>query len=242
MYSRAALRWDISDRRCLPLLTLIVCLVVSTLSPALSISAEQPARSATALTEERLLQQFISSALNQQQSLTPPVESSPADSVTTSPARGAPEQPAPPANPLPTAYARATLNMVLALGATLAVLAAGGYVCRRYLLKSPWFGKRSSTLRVIARVNITPKAAVALVEVPGKLLVIGVTGNSVTGLSELPADPQPTAEGQPRPTAVSFAETLEQQTHHSNGHTPTEDPLLGLSENIQRKVRSLKQL
>lgn len=241
MYRRDALQRNISGRLRLSLLLTIVSVVIGVLPPGASMSAEPTKRPAVA--EERLLQQFISSALNQKPAPAPPAASTQSDTALASPNAPGPAQPDVPSPQLPASYSKATFKMVLALAATVAILALGGVVCRRYLLQSPWFGQRGALLRVIARVNITPKAAVALVEVPGKVLVIGVTGNSVTGLSELPATTvQPDEAVQPRSTAVSFAETLERQTHNGNGYATTEDSLLGLSERIQRKVRNLKQL
>jgi flagellar biogenesis protein FliO len=66
--------------------------------------------------------------------------------------------------------------MVVALGAILGCLLLAAFLLRRYLFSQATFGKRATSLRVLARTHLTPKAVVALLEVPGKTLVIGVTG------------------------------------------------------------------
>jgi flagellar biogenesis protein FliO len=132
--------------------------------------------------------------------------------------------------------------MILALSAILGLLGAGGYVIRRYLLKPSVFGKRGNILRVVARVSITPKAAVALLEVPGKLLVIGVNGSMLTALGEIPVTALEQAESAEHTASDSFATALDQHTRAANASAPPEDPLVHMPEHIQRKVSRLKQL
>lgn len=197
--------------------------------------------------QERFLQHFISQSLGQGQ-----------------PATAVPAPPAvPPAHPAapgsqPTASAQpgddltgAALNMVLALGGILGLLVLGGYVIRRYLLDHTLLGKRTPLMRVLARVNITPKTGVALLEIPGKVLVLGMTGSTLVALGEVAADaPLPLA--QPAEARSSFATTLEQATRNHTTHdhsarsaADTErqaDVLLKISEAIQQKVSRLKQI
>src|SRR4030095_6966079 len=103
-------------------------------------------------------------------------------------------------------------------------------------------GKRGEFLRVMGRVNLTPKAAVALLEVPGQLLVIGITGSTLTALGGVagPALEPPATSA--TSSSASFAETLDQETLTLPEQTHTVDSLLHVPEAIQRMVSGLKQL
>jgi flagellar biogenesis protein FliO len=132
--------------------------------------------------------------------------------------------------------------MVLALGAMLGCLLLAAYGLRRYLLSRTTSGKRTMALRVLARTHLTPKAVVALLEVPGKTLVIGVTGSTLVSLGEISMD---TAHQDAPPsdaTGASFAVALEQSANALSPAGPEDDTLLQVSERIQRKVSRLKQL
>src|SRR4029450_11021282 len=106
----------------------------------------------------------------------------------------------------------ATLKMVLSLGGLLRLLILGGYVIRRFWLDQTFLGKRTPMMRVLARVNITPKAGVALLEVPGKVLVIGLTGNAMVALGELSTATIPPLDQHPVETPSSFASALDMST------------------------------
>jgi flagellar biogenesis protein FliO len=194
--------------------------------------------------EERFLQHIISRTLDQKT----PAETDAAESPQPQPSSrshtpyAVPTAPSAAANQIPSELTTATTTMILALSAILSLLGAGGYVIRRYLLKPSVFGKRGNLLRVVARVSITPKAAVALLEVPGKLLVIGVNGSTLTALGEIPATALEQAESVENTTSDSFAAALDQHAQAANASAPPEDPLVHMAEHIQRKVSRLKQL
>jgi flagellar biogenesis protein FliO len=184
---------------------------------------------------ERFLQNVISQSLGQGGLApgAPPVPALPAP------------QPAVPSPQPPQAtgdLTTATLKMVLSLGGILGLLVLGGYVIRRFWLDQTFLGKRTPMMRVLARVNITPKAGVALLEVPGKVLVIGLTGNTMVALGELTtATIQPLAHP-PVETPSSFASTLDTSMGSCVEEEQGADALLKVSEAIQQKMRRLKQL
>jgi len=134
------------------------------------------------------------------------------------------------------------MKMVLSLGGILALLVLGGYVMRRYLLTQTFLGKRNAQMRVLSRLNITSKAGVALLEVPGKILVIGITGSTLVALGEVATDTTPLAEWPTEALPASFATTLDNSTDHLAAEDKTEDIFLKVSEAIQQKVSRLKQL
>ena len=136
----------------------------------------------------------------------------------------------------------ATLKMVLSLGGILGLLVLGGYVIRRFWLDQTFLGKRTPMMRVLARVNITPKAGVALLEVPGKVLVIGLTGSTMVALGELTTATIQPLEHPPVETPSSFASTLDTSTGSFVEEEKGADALLKVSEAIQQKMRRLKQL
>jgi hypothetical protein len=112
---------------------------------------------------ERFLQNVISQSLGQ---------GSPAPVAPAAPLPPGPQSSVPSPQPVQATgdLTAATLKMVLSLGGMLGLLVLGGYVIRRFWLDQTFLGKRTPMMRVLARVNITPKAGVALLEVPGKVL------------------------------------------------------------------------
>jgi flagellar biogenesis protein FliO len=132
--------------------------------------------------------------------------------------------------------------MVLSLVAILGSLLVAAYLTRRYFLSQSPFGKRALPLRVLGRTSLTPKALVALVEVPGKTLVIGVTGSTIVSLGEVVMNTQSHAAASVTPPTASFAAALEQSTQTLNDAEQGDETLLQVSERIQRKVSRLKQL
>jgi flagellar biogenesis protein FliO len=134
------------------------------------------------------------------------------------------------------------MKMVLSLGGILGILGLGGYMIRRFWLDQTFLGKRTPMMRVLARVNITPKAGVALLEVPGKILVIGLTGSTMVALGELPTATLQPSDHPPVETPSSFASALETSTGSFSAEEKGADTLLKVSEAIQQKMRRLKQL
>jgi flagellar biogenesis protein FliO len=185
--------------------------------------------------QERFLQNFISQSLGQ---------GSPAPVAPTAPPPPSPQSTVPtPQPPQATGdLTAATLKMVLSLGGILGLLVVGGYVIRRYWLDQTFLGKRTPMMRVLARVNITPKAGVALLEVPGKVLVIGLTGNTMVALGELTTATTLPLERPPVEPPSSFASALDTSTGSLADEEKGADVLLKVSEAIQQKMRRLKQL
>ena len=184
---------------------------------------------------ERFLQNVISQSLGQ---------GSPAPAVPTAPPSPGPQSAVPSAQPLQATgdLTAATLKMVLSLGGILGLLVLGGYVIRRFWLDQTFLGKRTPMMRVLARVNITPKAGVALLEVPGKVLVIGLTGSTMVALGELTTATTPPLDQPPVETPSSFASALDTSTGSLADEEKGADALLKVSEAIQQKMRRLKQL
>jgi flagellar biogenesis protein FliO len=184
---------------------------------------------------ERFLQNVISQSLGQ---------GSPAPAIPTAPPSPGPQSPVPSSQPPQTTgdLTAATLKMVLSLGGILGLLVLGGYVIRRFWLDQTFLGKRTPMMRVLARVNITPKAGVALLEVPGKVLVIGLTGSTMVALGELTTATIQPLEHPPVETPSSFASALETSTGSFVEEGKGADALLKVSEAIQQKMRRLKQL
>ena len=135
----------------------------------------------------------------------------------------------------------AATKMILALAGMLLVLIAGAYGVRRYLLQQTVFSKRNPQLRVVSKIPLTAKTALALVEIPGKLLVVGITPTNLTALSEVPHDAEEWDES-PAGEPTAFAETLDQRTQVLDESAQDDETLLHISEAIQRKVRGLKRL
>lgn len=196
--------------------------------------------------QERFLQNFISQSLGQGSSAPAAPAAPPA--VNPQPAVPGPQSSAlspqsstPSSSPQPIGdLTAAALKMVLSLGGILGLLVLGGYVIRRYLLNQTFLGKRTSLVRVLARVNITPKAGVALLEVPGKVLVIGITGTTLVALGEVESVATPPLEHATPALPPSFAATLDNSTGSLPEETKPTDVLRKISEAIQERVNRLK--
>ena len=184
---------------------------------------------------ERFLQNVISQSLGQ---------GSPAPAAPTAPPSPGPQSSVPSPQPVQATgdLTAATLKMVLSLGGILGLLVLGGYVIRRFWLDQTFLGKRTPMMRVLARVNITPKAGVALLEVPGKVLIIGLTGSTMVALGELTTATVLPLERPPVETPPSFASALDTSTGSLIDEEKGADALLKVSEAIQQKMRRLKQL
>jgi flagellar biogenesis protein FliO len=184
---------------------------------------------------ERFLQNVISQSIGQ---------GSPAPAAPTAPPSPGPQSAVPSPQPVQATgdLTAATLKMVLSLGSILGLLVLGGYVIRRFWLDQTFLGKRTPMMRVLARVNITPKAGVALLEVPGKVLIIGLTGSTMVALGELSTATVPPLERPPVEMPPSFASALDTSTGSLTDETKGADALLKMSEAIQQKMRWLKQL
>ena len=216
--------------------------LATTAEPRAAPSSSEPTP-APGASQERFLQHFISRSLVQttaderQTSAATPAASAPqhqrAVASTTAMA---------PSLELGASLGSTVTTMVLALGAILGCLLLAAYLLRRYLFSQTAFGKRATSLRVLARAHLTPKAVVALLEVPGKTLVIGVTGSTIITLGEVALDTENKDAPPSNTHGTSFAVTLEQSANALNDASPGDETLLQVSERIQRKVSRLKQL
>ncbi|GIX47063.1 MAG: hypothetical protein KatS3mg131_1274 [Candidatus Tectimicrobiota bacterium] len=198
---------------------------LSLLVPAVLLAqAQQPAPGAAAPSDDRFLQQFIS------RTLTPPRES-PAAAVS-SPA-GRPDPAAPPAT-APSLTA-AALRVVGVLALLLALLGAGAYVLRHLSHRMPGRGRRYP-VQVLARIPLAPKACLTLVRVPGKVLLLGLAGTTLSLLGELPEERE--AAGESEPFLAALAQQLRQRTPQESEQNGFE----GMAAALEQKLRSMQQL
>lgn len=248
-------RQDVTPR--MGLLGLWSCVLLCSIlyavgSTAQTVPASSQTDSGTSPTQpqERFLQHFISQSLSKEATPSGGAPASPAPSTPAAVAVAPPTASALPAPPPQVDLTTTTLKMVLALAGMLGVLGGIAYGVRRYLHDQSPVGKRSALLRVLARVPLTPKASVALVEVPGKIVVIGITGTSLTALGEVvtpvvvPHAPPAGAETEALPTSPrrSFAATLDERSETLEAEAHNTEAFVRVSEAIQQKVSRLKQL
>ena len=76
------------------------------------------------------------------------------------------------------------LKMLAALGLVLGGLGIFFYITKRVLRKD-FAGSRDKLIRVLANQYIGLKKSIALVEVPGAVLVIGISGDSIRLLTKI---------------------------------------------------------
>jgi flagellar biogenesis protein FliO len=198
-------------------------------------------------TEELFLQHFIS------RSLKPEIKSPKEERGNLQLSRGADvSTPAkslslPALKSQPSTVTTAAVKMILSLGGILLVLVAIAYFIRRSNLVSGGSGKAGAILRVTARAPITAKSMVAVVEVSGKSILLGVTGTSLTMLAEIPMHDKDTLHGKDTLEEVdkssgTFEASLEQYAKKAGLPKESEVNFLTVQEAIQKKVSNLKRL
>ena len=227
--------------RCVFSLGLLLLLGSLSLSRAAERQPQQHGSGATNTVQEQLLQRFISHSLTPD--LSRPIGE---EGDRNSPATASPQPVSEPSSVvLPGGQSReltvAATKIVLALGVILIFLIVGAYVLRHFVLHKTSLGKPGHLLRVVAKVPLSPKVAVALIEVPGKAIVVSITGTSVLALGEVTEEALARYEDTTKETP-SFAAALEQHTPALEAQEQPEDALLQVPEAIQRKVRGLKRL
>ena len=78
----------------------------------------------------------------------------------------------------------AALKMVLSLGILLAVLIAALYFAKR-IFKGTGIQKNGRVIRVLASTYVGVKKNISLVEVPGAILVLGITNDAINLLAKI---------------------------------------------------------
>jgi len=111
-----------------------------------------------------------------------------------------------------TELAGASLNMLMGLVIVMGIILALWYFARRFMQKNLGVhpGKR---IRVLAQSCIGLKKSISLVQVPGSILVLGVTQDRITCLTTLqPEDwEEEIQEIDTRPPATSFISQLKNE-------------------------------
>ena len=79
----------------------------------------------------------------------------------------------------------ALLKMFFALAIVIGLLVATMYVLRRYLGHSPSGNRDGSLIQVIATRYLGPKCSILMVEVLGKVIVLGLTSGQMTVLTTI---------------------------------------------------------
>jgi flagellar biogenesis protein FliO len=136
----------------------------------------------------------------------------------------------------------AASKMMVVLAGILSVLIAGVYVLRRYVIPLASNGQNGQPLQLVAKVSITPKSTVALIKVPGKSLVLGISGTTIIALGEIPEEVVEEEEPVVESLSESFAASLHRYATGQESHNEHENTLLTVQEMIQKKVNGLKQL
>ena len=79
----------------------------------------------------------------------------------------------------------ALLKMFFALAIVIGLLVATMYVLRRYLSHSPSGSRDGSLIQIIATRYLGPKCSILMVEVLGKVIVLGLTSGQMTVLTTI---------------------------------------------------------
>ncbi len=79
----------------------------------------------------------------------------------------------------------AILKMFFALAIVIGLLVATMYVLRRYLGNAPSGSRDGSLIQIVATRYLGPKSSIMVVEVLGKVIVLGLTGGQMTVLTTI---------------------------------------------------------
>jgi flagellar protein FliO/FliZ len=82
-------------------------------------------------------------------------------------------------------YTAQFLKMILSLGALFALLFVGMWLMRRFYRGRQAWGNNHSSIKIIERRPLTPKASLYVVEVEGRSLLIGLSPQGVHRVAEL---------------------------------------------------------
>lgn len=88
----------------------------------------------------------------------------------------------------PPSFSSSVIKMVTALGIVLSLLFAVVYLVKKYLGKKIGFAGQEHKIRVITTTYLGPKKSIALVEVAGEKIVVGVTATTISMLTKLGKD------------------------------------------------------
>lgn len=151
-----------------------------------------------------------------------------------------------------------SVKMAVALGLLLSMLLAGAHLVRRYGLKGRGLLGQGSSFKVQATHYLGAKKSLAVVEVEGERLVLGVTPQSITLLARLPGPQEDAAGGSPRqsngaaqrrcpeaaeeePVQADFSSDLAKASAGIDVQDREEESLTRLASSIQEKIVTMRQ-
>ncbi|MDD5434450.1 MAG: flagellar biosynthetic protein FliO [Nitrospira sp.] len=80
------------------------------------------------------------------------------------------------------------LKMIIVLGVLVSLLLIALYVVKRFFLKKKGRGGDDQNIRVITSAYVGPKKSIALVEVAGERIVVGITSDNISMLTKVSKD------------------------------------------------------
>lgn len=121
------------------------------------------------------------------------------------------------------------LRLVVAIAVVIGLLLLTARLTRRVGLKGQSTDRNA--LRVVSRQPLSRAASVAVVEVRGRTLVLGVTDHAVTLLTEQESDPIADAASA---TAITMHEPSRTTAH--DGPSPKNSPRMSLVETLRERT------
>lgn len=88
----------------------------------------------------------------------------------------------------PPGFTGSIIKMVTALGIVLSLLFAVVYFVKKYLGKKIGLGGQEQKIRVVTSTYLGPKKSIALVEVAGEKIVVGITATNISMLTKVGRD------------------------------------------------------
>jgi flagellar biosynthetic protein FliO len=113
-------------------------------------------------------------------------------------------------------YGEMLVGSLLVLG----IVCLAAWVVVRFGVRRMWGPRGGGVLDIIARVPLEPRRSLYVVEVGGKVLLVGTSEMGLNVLSELDRD---AVKVEPRPSARSFADALRAVLARRRGGSPPAD-------------------
>ncbi len=136
------------------------------------------------------------------------------------------------------------VRLAVSLGAVLSLVVGGAWAFKKFVPRTAgMFG--SGPLKVIARTYLAPRQMVCLVSVPGKLLVVGSTQQSLSPLAEIddPVEIERVLSlletSSPRGASETFKNMMSSVSGRPSGGKAIEDDLADTVESVSQRVALL---
>lgn len=137
----------------------------------------------------------------------------------------------------------ATLRVVAALAIVLAALLFTLYMLKRFMDRGSGGGDKGAPIRVLTSKFIGPKKSIAVVEVYGRYLVVGITSGGINLLADLKdeADVSRVESSMSGVTPQTFGDFLRGSLGRRGGSDDVNAAVRGTAHNLEERLKDVKR-